>query len=257
MSEFIYGLDTPALYAAVLGLLVMATILGAWMGGRSRQNDTAREDFGLLAASSLGLLALLLAFSFSLALDRYDARRTAVVEEANAIGSAANFTLMLPEAARRPIFALLHEYTQVRIGLGVPFDEVKFQSDVARSLELQSRLWERGVAVTAELPQSLPVFRFVGSLNDVSNVHESRITAMRNRIPGEVPAMLIGVAAVAMLLAGYHAGVRGARVPVATILMSAIVGVVMVMVADLDRPARGFIQVPVQSLIDAARSIPR
>jgi len=99
---------------------------------------TIRTDIGTLTGAALGLLALLLAFSFSLALSRYDARRTLVLEEANAIGSTANFALMLPEPARKPIHKMLRAYTEVRIGLGVPYDPAKLQRDIALSLQLQA-----------------------------------------------------------------------------------------------------------------------
>jgi hypothetical protein len=114
-----------------------------------------RTDIGTLTGAALGLLALLLAFSFSLALSRYDARRTLVLEEANAIGSTANFALMLPEPARKPILKMLRDYTEVRIGLGVPYDPAKLQRDIALSLQLQAALWQQAVAVSAAAPQSL------------------------------------------------------------------------------------------------------
>jgi hypothetical protein len=91
----------------------------------------------------------------------------------------------------------------------------------------------------------------------MNNVHESRLTSIWYRIPGEVMVMLLGVAMIAMALTLFHLGVRGARRPIATVLMAMTMGVVMTLVADLDRPARGFIQVPVQPLIDAAESLPR
>ena len=84
----------------------------------------------------------MLAFNFSLALSRYDARRNWVLEEANAIGSTANFTLMLQEPAQKPIFDLLRAYTAVRIGIDVSYDPAKLERDVARSLELQNQLWQ-------------------------------------------------------------------------------------------------------------------
>ncbi|GGJ24649.1 hypothetical protein GCM10011320_34920 [Neoroseomonas lacus] len=257
MADSLYDLDFSILYPLVVALSVGSTVLGAWLGNRAQRRGSKAEDLGMLAGSALGLLALLLAFSFSLALSRFDTRRSMVLHEANAIGSTANFALMLPEPARQPIFDLLREYTAVRTGLGRPYDVAKLEQDVARSVALQGRLWQIAVEVTAASPQSLPVYRFVGSLNEMNNVHESRITAIRYRIPGEVMVMLFGVAMMAMALTGFHSGVRGARRPVATVLMAMTVGVVMTLVADLDRPARGFIKVPVQPLIDAASGMPR
>jgi hypothetical protein len=66
---------------------------------------------GTLVGAALGLLALLLAFSFSLALSRFEARSNWVLEEANAIGSAANFALMLPEPAQKPVATFVMSLT--------------------------------------------------------------------------------------------------------------------------------------------------
>jgi hypothetical protein len=123
-----------------------------------------------LTASSLGLLALLLAFSLSHALSRYEARRALVVQEANTIGSTANFALMLPKEAQPAILSLLREYATVRIGLRRPYDPAKQERDVAKSRELLAQLWRQAVAVSE--PQSLPAHRFTNSLDKMTNIQE-------------------------------------------------------------------------------------
>jgi ammonia channel protein AmtB len=102
----------------------------------------------------------------------------------------------------------------------------------------------------------LPVYRFVASLNEMNNIHERRLTALRYHVPGEVMFMLIGVAMVAMGFTGYNAGATGSRRRVATAIMSLMVATVMMLVIDLDRSERGLTRVPVQPLVDAAQSIP-
>jgi hypothetical protein len=111
------------------------------------------------------------------------------------------------------------------------------------------------MTVTAATPQSLPAYRFVASLNEMNNIHERRLTALRYHIPGEVMFLLIAVAMMATGFTGYYAGARGSRGRVATFIMSLTIAVVILVVVDLDRQARGLILVPVQSLIDAQRGI--
>jgi hypothetical protein len=171
-----------------------------------------------------------------------------VLEEANAIGSPANFALMLPEPARN----LLRAYTAVRAALSIPYDPAKLERDVARTLEFQNQLWQQAIAVTASAPQSMPVYRFVASLNEMNNIHERRLTALHYHIPGALTFLLIAVAVVATGFAGYHDGARGSRGRAATLVMSLTIAVLVI---DLDRPARGLIQVPVQPLIDAQQGI--
>jgi hypothetical protein len=257
MLDRLYDSNLIVLYIATFILIAGAAGIGAWIGRQPREAAKGGADFGTLAGAALGLLALLLGFSFSLALSRYEVRRSLVLEEANAIGSTANFALMLPQPGQAPILSLLRDYTAVRIGLGVSFDPSKLARDVAQSVDLQTRLWQQAVTVTAAAPQSLPAYRFVASLNEMNNIHERRLTALRYHVPGEVTLMLIAVAMVAMGFTGYHSGVSGSRRPTATLIMSLTISVVIMLVVDLDRPARGLVQVPVQPLTDALQGIPR
>lgn len=245
------------LYPLTIVLIAGSGEIGNWLGLRFRRANTENDDVGTLAAAALGLLALLIAFSFSMAESRYDERRNMVVQEANAIGSAANFALMLPETAQGPILSLLRDYAATRIAFGVPFDPSKLQQDLARSLELRTRLWQQAIAVTAADPQSLPANRFVAALNEMNNVHEQRLAALRGHVPPQVMFMLIGTAMVALGFTGYNAGVIGARRRLPTLIMSVTVALLIMLVTDLDRPYRGLIQVSAQALVDLAHDMPR
>jgi hypothetical protein len=230
---------------------------GDRLGLRLYREGTNPTDVGTLAGAALGLLALLVAFSFSMAVERYDTRRTAVLEEANAIGSTANFALMLPGAAQPEILRLLRDYTEIRAGLGFPYDPAKMQRDIARSLALQSQLWQQAIKVTAAEPQSLPAYRFVASLNEMNNVHERRLTALRNAVPIVVLLMLLLTAMVAMGFTGYNAGTAGARRRSANVLMAVTIAVLIGMIIDLNRPTRGFIEISPQALVDALQGLPQ
>jgi hypothetical protein len=255
MLDSVYEADFAVLYPMTIVLIAGAAEVGAWLGRRLRRTTDEIPETGTLTGAALGLLALLLAFSFSLALSRYEARRNWVLKEANAIGSTANFALMLPEPQQKPILDLLRAYTLLRVGIGIPYDPAKLERDVARSLELQNQLWQQAMAVTAAAPQSPLAYRFVASLNEMNNIHERRLTGLRYHIPGAVMFLLIVVAMVATGFTGYHDGARGSRGRVATLAMSLTIAVVIMLVIDLDRPARGLIKVPIQPLIDAQQGI--
>lgn len=252
--EWVYGLGIAVLYPLIIILIAGAAEFGNWIGLRLR-GEKEGADIGTLTAAALGLLALLLAFTFSIALSRYEVRRDNVLEEANAIGSTANFALMLPGPSQGPILGLLRDYTAIRIGLGVPFDPAKMDRDVARSVDLQDRLWQQAVALTKAAPESLPVYRFVASLNEMNNIHERRLTGLRYNVPFEIMFLLVGVAMVAMGFTGYNAGVSGAHRRTANFIMAATIAVLIMLVIDLNRPSRGLIQVPVQALVDAAQGV--
>ena len=111
MLGSLYEADFSVLYPVTIILIAGAAEIGAWLGRQSRRTTDEKPETGTLTGAALGLLA----FSFSLALSRYEARRNWVLEEANAIGSSANFALMLPEPAQKPILDLLRAYTARRL----------------------------------------------------------------------------------------------------------------------------------------------
>lgn len=244
------------LYVLLFVLIVLAAEVGAVFGRRISAAGGDDKDATTLATASLGLLALLIAFTYSLALQRYDNRRQDVLAEANAIGSTANFALMLPAANQKPVLDLLKRYTALRIGLGAPFDRAKFAQDNADTTRLQGELWQQAVAVTAAQPQSLPAYRFVASLNEVNNIGEKRLTALRNHVPVVVELVLIATALVAMGFTGYSAGLAGAERRIGTALISLVLSLLIMLTVDLDRPDRGTIRVPTQALADALAAIP-
>ena len=136
-------------------LLVVATQVGRIVG-RHQRKRVEDKDASTLATGMLGIFALLIAFTYSLSLARYDARRGMVLQEANAIGTTANYALMLPPAHRPQVMGMLRDYTRLRTGLGAPYDEGKFARDVQASNQLLAHLWQQASSITAEQPQSLP-----------------------------------------------------------------------------------------------------
>jgi hypothetical protein len=246
-------LDAKFLYPIVIILFLGSVELGGWSGRRFHRNKIRSEDLETLTVSTLGLLALLLAFTLSHALSRYEDRRSLVVEEANAIDSTAHLASMLPAPAQAAILSLLRDYVAVRIGLGIPYDPGKLERDVAKSKDLLTRLWRQAVAVSE--PQSLPANRFINSLDEMTKIQERRLSALRYHVPDAVVLMLLGVAMVAVGFTGYHAGLTETRPRLGTLIMAVMIAVVIVGVIDLDQPARGLIRVPNQSLVDVAKDI--
>lgn len=244
--------DATILYPMVIILFVGSAELGARFGLRLRGKDKS-EDMTTLTASALGLLALLLAFSLSHALSRYETRRALILDEANAIGSTAHFASMLPTQAQGPVLKLLREYAVVRLGLGRPYDPAKLERDEAKSRELLAKLWQRAVAVSE--PQSLPANRFINSLDEMTKIQERRLISARYYVPNAVLFMLIGLAVVAIAFTGYQSGLTESHLHAATLIMALTLAVVIVLVVDLDQPARGLIRVPTQALADVAKEI--
>jgi hypothetical protein len=247
-------IDATFLYPVVVILLVGSVELGYRIGRRHRTRKYRSEDLGTLTASTLGLLALLLAFSLSHALSRYDDRRALVLEEANAIESTANFASMLPKQTQAPIFSALRDYAEIRIGLGFPYDPAKLDRDVAKSRDILTTLWQQAVAVSE--PQTLSAQRFINSLDEMTKIQERRVVSLRYHLPNAVLLMLLGMAMVAIWFTGYQSGLTETRLHAGPVIMAFTIAVVIVLVIDLDQPARGLVRVPSEALIDVAKGLP-
>ena len=130
------------------------------------------------------------------------------------------------------------------------------KSDIARSVELQNTLWQQAIQLSDDDTRSLAVNRFINSLNELNNVHERRLTALRYHVPYAVTSILLGVTMLVIGLTGYHVGITGARRHGALLIITLMVTAVIMLVVDLDRPTRGLIQVPVNALEDALQGMP-
>src|SRR4051812_32759387 len=111
-------LDYPLLVLFPLSFAAMA--LAAWFGGwvaarRDPAANEVREDFNVIQAATLTLLGLIIGFTFSMALNRYDQRKNLEEEEANAIGTAYLRADLLPTADAAKLRALLKQYAGERV----------------------------------------------------------------------------------------------------------------------------------------------
>ena len=124
-----------------------------------------------MVAATLALLAFMLAFTFGLAVSRFDVRRRLVIDEANAIGTTY-WARLLPEPYREEVRKLLREYVSVRLDAIRP---ESLSQSISRSEELQSQLWSQAATVEEKNPGSIVVVLFIGSLNEVIDLHAKRL----------------------------------------------------------------------------------
>jgi hypothetical protein len=218
---------------------------------RRHTSSDADRVLSTLAAPSIGLLALMIGFTFSMALSRFEARRSAVLIEANAIGTAALRGRMLPEPFRSNVAPLFKEYAMLRVGnKGDAIGSPVITEAVRRSLAIQETLWQTGMDAAMANSQVVPSGLFVQALNTMIDVHEARLTAAQSQVPSVVFVMLDGIAIIAFSFAGYGLELANARCRTGMWIMAVMMGSVIMLVADLDRPQSGFITVDQQPLLN-------
>lgn len=241
------------LIANVLSILVLegGYQIGRWRFARAMEEK--ETSVNAMVGSILGLLAIMLAFTFSLAATRFDARREAVLEEANAIGTTYLRTRLLPDPQRSELARLLREYVQVRVQ-GV--QEGRIKEAISRSEELHEKLWATATTVAEKNPSSIMNGLFIQSLNDVIDLHAKRVTVgLRSRIPGTVWISLFSLTLIGMLSMGYQAGLSSTRRSPAMLLMALATAAVLYLIVDLDRSHEGLLSINQQAMIDLQNSM--
>jgi hypothetical protein len=253
------GLLDPFPLWTILPLTILVGLAAFEFGYRlahyrqQRHEEEKESPVGGMVAGTLGLLAFMLAFTFGLAGSRFEDRRQVVLSEANAIGTTYLRAAMLPEPMRTEVKKLLVEYVDLRIE-AVQQPE-KLDQLMSKSDELHERLWAQAVAVT-EKDRSPIAALFVDSLNDVIDLHSTRVMAgLRSRVPGIIWIVLYVLAILAMEMIGYHAGLANSRRSIAAVALIIGFSLVLFLIADLDRPGQGMLRVSQQSMLDLRKSL--
>ena len=220
------------------------------------EHDSAtRSTIGGIQGAILGLLGLLLGFTFAIAAARYDERRTLVVKEANAIGTTYLRAALLPADAVEPVRSLLREYVALRLEVFPHFDDAEVRDRaLRRSAEIQRALWDRTVAAAAATPTPT-VALFVTALNATIDVEAERLAAGRARVPPSIWVLLMIVAGLGCVTSSYAAGTEGARTTFSNFVLPILIATVMTLIFDITHPRKGFIGVSQQPLIDLQQSI--
>lgn len=239
-----FRFSSLVLAAGLFVVILGATALGHIVGRSVRdKSEGLREPFGVMQAAMLGFMGLVLAFGISLAVGRYENRRAAVVEEANAIGTTYLRAQTLPEPSRTRSLELLRDFTDTSIRISRTVPSSTDQDDaLVRSGRAERALWtEAGRALEAE-PTASSVRLYVESLNETFDAQSSVVFGLRNRVPTAVLALEIVGAAIALGLLALHLATLG-RGLTPVLVASALVTLTLMITFDLDRPVRGLIQV--------------
>ncbi len=253
-NGFIDSLPLWVFFAGVL-LIGVASVECGYRLGRHRYKRTQGEQdapISEVVAALLGLLALIVAFTFGFGAQRFDIRRQTVLDEANAIGTTYLRTQMLPERGEE-IRTLLRQYVDVRLRAVVADN---LEEGVRLSENLQNEIWTEAAALGAKNPSSFVVGLFIQSLNEMIDLHAKRVqVGLRNRVPPAIWSVLLAISIVALGAMGYHAGQAGGRRSFAVLAVAFSFSAMIGLIADLDRSQQGLLNVGQHAMIDLKRSM--
>lgn len=256
-------IPVPLLFVVTVLLVMISLEAGYHLGHRSRRKseDEKESPVGALAGSVLGLVAFMMAFTFGIVSDRYDARKALVRAEANSIGTTWLRADFLPQPDRERAKALLKEYVEDRLAFTdrIRTGEMK-QEEIAAAMvrvgEIQGTLWEMAVA-NARLDMNSDVAAlYIDSLNGMIDLHAERVAvALHARVPVGIWAALVGLTVLGMVAIGYQMGIAGSKRSLVQPILAISFSLVIALIATLDRPQGGYIKVSQQPFVDLLKSM--
>lgn len=230
--------------------------LAAWGGAtlgrrRPKLDEGSRADFGVVQGATLTLLGLIIGFSFSMAIGRYDQRKTYEEAEANAIGTEYVRADLLPATEGARVRDLLRSYTDLRISFYTTRDKEELERIGSKTSALQSELWAAVKQPAIAQPSPL-IALAVSGMNDVLNSQGYTQAAWWNRIPEAAWGLMFVIAIFANVLLGF--GERRMR-PMLLVILPLLISISFFLIADIDSPRRGVIRVRPQNLESMQRGL--
>ena len=235
-----------------LVVMVLSVLVGVFLARKVRPvQDDERDDLGLVINASLTLLALIIGFSFSMAVSRYDQRKNYEEEEANAIGTEYVRADLLPADSAAQVRQLLKQYLDQRLLFYTTHDPRQLAAINNETAKLQDKMWA-AVQSAAKAQPTPPVALVVAGMNDVLNRQGYTQAAWWNRIPKGAWSLMATLGICCSLLIGYGSHKKG--ILLFTVLPF-LVSIAFVLIADIDSPRSGVIHVAPQNLISLAQSL--
>jgi len=210
------------------------------------------ENLGSIEGSMLGAMALLLGFTFSIAISKFETRRQITVEEANDIGTAILRCDMYPDSVRNPLRADFKEYIETRIAYyEVGNDEEKIKEEIAKAGEISDRIWKR-VALQAQNRDNIAVTaQMIPALNDMIDIVTTRDASRISRVPRLVLYVLLGLVLISSFVLGSdYNGKKRNRILIFSYALA--MTLTLNLITELDRPREGLINLNAieQKMID-------
>jgi hypothetical protein len=245
----------------LVGLVLIAGCLLAREAGsllhrylhKRREDDAEPEGSSDTIGATFGLLAFILAFTFSIALDRYDTRRTLVAEEANAIGTVYRSAGLFDEPERVRLQETVLQYARTRVTRMGESDRA-MEAHVRRSAALRQKLWNEARQAILPVRDTERGSYFAGAVNEMIELGYRREIAGLAHVPSRIlDVMLVYLLASAAML-GYLSSRKGGRRQASTVLLVLFV-IVIVLILDIDQPRSGTITVSQRAMEDMIASL--
>jgi hypothetical protein len=257
-SSWLYETNSVVIIIALFALLSLAYELSYRLGMRSRTTVTEYYDgnFRVLKSSLLGLMALLLAFTFSMAAQRHQSNQDLVMKESNLLYSVMLESRGLPQAESQTFLQHLARYSQARLDFffaGRDLDKAYLA--IKQTKAIHSQMWDEIQHLLDTEPQNLAAHKIHEMLVDEWTIYRQRVSVFENRVPDAVFLLLFLACTLGMTLLGFGSGMARRRERLGTLAFALLLCSVIYIVQDLDRPRRGLFVISQGPMLELKESI--
>jgi hypothetical protein len=258
-----FWLDQIPLWGVFLLTIVIVLLsikFGTLLGSRRRlrPDHETEASLGTIIGATLGLLAFMLAFTFGVTAQVFQTRRQLLLDEINAIGTTYLRAGLLLEPHQSEIRKLLREYVDIRANLAredLSLQVEKLHEAISHSEALQDQMWSHADALAQADRNSEIDALFIESLNEMIDLHNSRVTVVRYRIPAPIWNALYFITILSMVTVGYQAGLSGKSSLKVGLVLALTFSAVVFLIADLDRATEGRLQVSRQPMFELQKKL--
>jgi hypothetical protein len=234
-------------FALSVVVVAVSIWVGTFLGNRRRRkpDHESESSIGSIIGAMLGLLAFMLAFTFGIVSERFQVRRQFLLDEVNAVQTAYLRAELLLEPHRSEIQKMLREYVDTRVELvklSLSQQLARFKEMVLHSQKLQDQMWQHAIAMAAAERSSEIDALFIGSLNEIIDLHNSRLTVYGYRIHRVIWYVLGFITILSMGAAGYQTGLSDKSSLKMGMILALTFSAVIFLIADMDR-ATGMLRV--------------
>ncbi len=237
------------LFVLTVAYVFFAILAGMALGRKLREPGEAGEGLGTVIGATLGLLAFMLAFTFNMTANRFDVRKSLLVDEVTAIGTAYLRAGLLSEQYAGAVRQLLEEYVELRVIAAR--DPSAVVEAIPRAEQVQDRIWRYVERLATQEEPTVYRSLFIAAINEMIDLQDKRVAVgLQYRVPSTIWIALYLVLALTMIGVGYQSGNVIRRQLLLTLLLATSFSAVMMLIVDLDRAGQGIVGLNQQPLFD-------
>lgn len=247
-----YNINSILIAAILFVLIVIANEIGLQIGEyyENKSDDDVKSQTTAIQGGIIGILALILGFTFSMSVQRFDNRAASEIAEANAIGTTVLRTNLLPVPLNTQADEFLTKYISLRLEVNdTDLTQTEIRKEYQKkSARLQEKIWNIGVEASKTDPNPVTAGLFISSVNDMIDAQGKRNDQLQRHVPEAIFYLLFVIFIATGLLMGYSSGLgkKNSRMP--AIILGLLISLLVFIIIDLDKPRRGVIKVKQDSM---------